>query len=293
MAPAALCCWGHNGYGDAHHRRVFQKKYGRLAAKAECPTLWRSSVAVRAVWDDHDYGRHDAGAEYEHKEASEDIFLDFWKVPPDADRRQHPGIYGVEMFEDEGHLVQLILLDTRYFREPVAPHRLGDGGKNDYIPHSEAGAAFLGEAQWAWLEEVLQQAATVRILATSTQFGHEYNGWESWTNFPFERARMVQTIRTANAGGVLFISGDVHWGEISRYDPDQGYPFYDVTSSGITQSWPTTEPNTNRIGPVIQENNFGLIDIDWSARSITLQLHNQAGQVVAETQVGFDALDIR
>ncbi|KAI3902231.1 hypothetical protein MKX01_015395 [Papaver californicum] len=36
--------------------------------------------------------------------------------------------------------------------------------------------------------------------------------------------------------GVFFISGDVHFGDITRYDCGTGYPLYDITSSGITQS---------------------------------------------------------
>jgi alkaline phosphatase D len=37
-------------------------------------------------------------------------------------------------------------------------------------------------------------------------------------------------------GGVLFISGDVHFGEITRYDCASDYPLFDITSSGLTQS---------------------------------------------------------
>lgn len=37
--------------------------------------------------------------------------------------------------------------------------------------------------------------------------------------------------------GVVFISGDVHFCEISRFDcAPVGYPLYDMTSSGITQA---------------------------------------------------------
>lgn len=36
--------------------------------------------------------------------------------------------------------------------------------------------------------------------------------------------------------GVFFISGDVHFGEITRYDCAVEYPLYDVTSSGLTQA---------------------------------------------------------
>lgn len=36
--------------------------------------------------------------------------------------------------------------------------------------------------------------------------------------------------------GVFFISGDVHFGEIARYNCAAGYPLYDITSSGLTQA---------------------------------------------------------
>lgn len=36
--------------------------------------------------------------------------------------------------------------------------------------------------------------------------------------------------------GVIFISGDVHFGEITRYDCATSYPLYDITSSGLTQA---------------------------------------------------------
>ncbi|KAK6793160.1 hypothetical protein RDI58_012241 [Solanum bulbocastanum] len=36
--------------------------------------------------------------------------------------------------------------------------------------------------------------------------------------------------------GVFFVSGDVHFGEIARYNCAAGYPLYDITSSGLTQA---------------------------------------------------------
>lgn len=36
--------------------------------------------------------------------------------------------------------------------------------------------------------------------------------------------------------GVFFISGDVHFGEITRYDCACAYPLFDITSSGLTQA---------------------------------------------------------
>lgn len=59
---------------------------------------------------------------------------------------------------------------------------------------------------------------------------------ESWGRFPKERKRLFQLIQDTKKNGVIFISGDVHFGEITRYDCAVGYPLYDVTSSGLVQS---------------------------------------------------------
>ena len=42
--------------------------------------------------------------------------------------------------------------------------------------------------------------------------------------------------------GVIFVSGDVHFGEIARFDCGVQYPLYDVTSSGLTQSVDNSVP---------------------------------------------------
>ncbi|MEZ6105653.1 MAG: hypothetical protein R3B96_05925 [Pirellulaceae bacterium] len=78
---------------------------------------------------------------------------------------------------------------------------------------------------------------------------------------------------------MLFISGDVHWGEISRREPwgERGYPLFDVTASGLTESWPSVEPNQYRVGEVVRDNHFGRILIDWEKDdpSISLQILDQ------------------
>ena len=65
----------------------------------------------------------------------------------------------------------------------------GLGFKNDYMPNEVKDSTILGNEQWKWLKNELHIPAKIRIIATSTQFGHEYNGWESWTNVPHERKK--------------------------------------------------------------------------------------------------------
>ncbi len=288
--PDLFIYLGDNIYGDTKKMKVLRRKYRQLARKPEFKRLV-AEVPVLATWDDHDYGGNDEGREYPFKEESRDIFLDFWKVPTDAPRRQHAGIYDAQVYGSPGQQVQVILLDTRSFRDGLLPSD-GKPWKNNYRPNESPDSTFLGAEQWAWLEAQLRVPADLRIIASSNQFSHTYNGWESWTNVPRERDRMIELIRTTRANGVVFISGDVHWGELSRQEVDGGYPLYDLTSSGITQTWPSTEPNDNRVGEVIRENNVGFLAIDWDAAepTLTFSLVNVEGKTVLEHQVGLAEL---
>lgn len=290
LAPDAFIYLGDNIYGDSYELDTLRTKYARLAAKPEFQAL-REATTVWATWDDHDYGWNDAGKYFPFKAESKTIFMDFWGVPEDSPRRLHEGIYGVEYIERDGHRVQVILLDTRTFRSNLKDCPNGDNScKNDYIPHFDADSTFLGATQWAWLGEQLRQPADVRIIASSNQFAHAYNGWESWTNVPVERQRMIDLIRDTKAEGVVFISGDVHWGELSKQELPSGYPLYDVTSSGITETWDVIEPNANRIGDAVPQNNVGLITIDFATQTLTLSLVDASGQAQAQHRVSLGDL---
>ncbi|HSN62329.1 MAG TPA: hypothetical protein VLR49_15430, partial [Ferruginibacter sp.] len=61
----------------------------------------------------------------------------------------------------------------------------------------------------------------------------------------------------------LFLSGDVHYAEISKLDEPGLYPIYDITSSGITSTWDFPTPNKNRIEGPVMDNHFGLLTIEW------------------------------
>ena len=129
----------------------------------------------------------------------------------------------------------------------------------------------LGEEQWKWLEEELKVPADIRIIGSGTQFGIEWNGYEAWANFPHERKRMLDLIKSTKANGVLFISGDVHYSEISKLETDF-YPIYDFTSSGLSSTWHFATPNKNRIEGPIMDNHFGLITIFWEQDNTKIKM---------------------
>ncbi|MEL6194950.1 MAG: alkaline phosphatase D family protein [Bacteroidota bacterium] len=292
MTPDYFIFLGDNIYGDSRIMDTLRAKYSRLAAKPGYTALKEGSQ-LRAVWDDHDYGENDAGRHYPFKEESKEIFMDFWEVPMDSDRRSHAGIYGSEMVPVGQYQLQLIFLDTRTFRDDLI-HRSAEDSihKNDYALNLDADSTFLGEAQWAWLETVLAKPADLRIIASSNQFSHEYNGWESWTNVPMEQKKMLDLIKKTKANGVIFLSGDVHWGELSRMEVDSLYPIYDLTSSGITQIWDIIEPNKNRVGDVIPQNNVGLLDITFSEKGsyVDFGLVDSTREKVVSHRVSLDEI---
>ena len=172
------------------------------------------------------------------------------------------------------------MLDTRYFRSsPLKKKTPVTRGEGPYEPNPDPTTTMLGEDQWRWLEEQLRRPAEVRLIASSIQVVAEDHGWEKWMNLPHERERLYRLIRETGAEGVVFLSGDRHLAELSMMDGGAGYPFYDLTSSGLNQaakSWRPQEVNRHRVATMNWGDNFGLITIDWDRPDprISLQIRD-------------------
>ncbi|WP_428660820.1 alkaline phosphatase D family protein [Reyranella sp.] len=250
------------------------------------------TVPHLAIWDDHDYGLNDGGADFAHKAIAKEEFLRFWNVPADDVRRTREGIHNAHIIGPPGMRVQVILLDLRWFRSPLKPtDQRGAPGKERYVPDADPAKTMLGEAQWAWLAAELRKPAEVRLLVSTIQVLAEGHGWERWGNFPLERQKLFDTIRDSNASGVVLLSGDRHFGALYRETPAGGYPLYEITSSGLNMIyWNVREPGPNRLGAVYPVANFGAIDIDWWERTVTLALRDESGSVRRSATIKADEL---
>ncbi len=275
--PDLFIFLGDNIYGDTENMNILKRKYRKLGKKPTYKNLKRN-VPILATWDDHDYGKNDAGKEYPMKAESKEIFLKFFDEPKKSDRRKHEGIYTSYYYETNGKILQIILLDNRTFRDPLKKNT-GEFKEDkryfynlDYAPHTSTEPTFLGEAQWEWLAKELEKPADVRIIGSGSQFGIEFNGYEAWANFPHEQKRFLDLIQTTKANGVLFITGDVHYAEISKLESPKLYPIYDVTASGLSSTWKFHTPNKNRIAGAIMENHFGMITINWEAKDPEIKM---------------------
>ncbi len=336
LRPDVFVFLGDNIYADTTDEAVFKAKYAKLDAQPGLRAMREAGTRVLATWDDHDFGKNDAGADYTFKAESQRLFLDFWGEPAGSARRARAGIYDAQVFGPEGKRVQIILLDTRTHRSPLVrrPARApGPDGKSpgrgpwwaggyagDYLANADASTTILGEQQWAWLEEQLRVPAQVRIIATSIQFVSEEHRFENWANFPHERGRMVDLINRTGAAGVLFISGDRHWAEISTLRqgrltarpptfedpafvpaPDAQQPAYaliDATSSALNRNASKrVEMNMHRDGAGVHANspyglaNFGWITLDWEGEgSVTIEVRDQRGASVISKRASLSDL---
>lgn len=265
---------GDNIYADTEDPAVMRAHYQSLAAQEGYQDM-KAHAPILAVWDDHDYGRNDRGAEYPMREESQRQFLTFFEAPKDSPRWQREGIYDATILGPPGRRVQIILFDTRYHRGPLVRNPSPPPGIGPYMPTNDASVPFLGEAQWQWLEEELQKPAELRLLVSSVQVVANEHGWETWGNFPHERQRLYDLL--AQTSGAVVLSGDRHLLEISR-DNSAPYPLWDFTSSGLANDFPTgAAGNSYRIGEYFRELNFGVVRIDWSEADPIITLEGRSG----------------
>ena len=295
--PDIFIFTGDNIYADTHDPKIIKHKYQLLADQPEFQRLL-AAIPIYATWDDHDYGQNDAGQENPIKQQSERQFLDFFQIPNSSPTRDRPGIYQSYMLGPREKRIQLILLDTRYFRGTLVEQKLTKKCPNtNYGKQLNPDVSLLGHAQWEWLSQELKRSAKLRIIVSSIQVIPDEHCWEKWSNFPLEKEKLFDLIAKSKAKGVLFISGDRHLAEVSTIKHNEiDYPIFEITSSGMnTRMYGEGEQNRYRLSKDnFRENNYGLIEIHWehSSPMLSLQLHNKAGEDLFSYDVPFRNLNI-
>ncbi|MGD8863629.1 MAG: alkaline phosphatase D family protein [Myxococcales bacterium] len=265
--PDVWAWLGDNIYADTEDMDEMAALYAELRRMPGYAALRERGVRIVGTWDDHDFGHNDAGKEYPMRAQAQQQLLDFLGEPPDSPRRHQQGVYASYDFGQGDRRVRLILLDTRYHRDP---------------PGQDADV--LGAAQWQWLHDQLHGSpAAVNIIASSVQLVPDEHRFEKWANFPRARERLLSLIAESGARNVLVISGDRHFAELSVLrDPPLSEPLYELTSSSLSRPWdhPPDEPNCHRLQDTYWHVNFGLLEIDWTAHppTITLQILGADGK---------------
>ena len=291
---------GDNVYGDVRSDDPalpeLKAAYMRLADSAPFARL-RAAAPMLTTWDDHDYGLNDAGGDYPYKEQSEALFDYVWAVPADDPRRTRPGVYGSWDFTDGARTVQVIMLDTRFFRSPLKrTDDYGAPGRERYLPDPDRAKTMLGEAQWAWLEAELKKPADLRLVVSSIQVIADGHGWEAWRTLPAERERLYALLADQGVDNLVLLSGDRHAGAIYAREIGDGARLLEVTSSSVNlpaARWraqsndSSVEAGPYRVGAMEYDPNYGVIDVDWAARTATVRLQGPGAVALQSVSIAF------
>lgn len=288
--PQVFLFMGDNIYGDTSDEKVMAEKYRRLNIQPDY-AAFSKSVPILPTWDDHDYGLNDAGREFPFKKTSAKLFFEAFKFPADHEARKTPGIYHSRIMGPEGKRLQIINLDTRFFRSALP--QVKEGRRKVYVPQLGPKATMLGKAQWTWLAAELKKPAELRLIVSSIQVLATHHRFEKWANMPDEKKRFIKLLKDTNPGPTILLSGDRHLAEVCKMDTDEsGLPFdlYDMTSSGMTHAGAPDDPSPLRIpGTYSRATNYGLIEIDWQkkAPAVTLTVKSAKGPIESTTKVSF------
>lgn len=201
-----------------------------------------ATIPQYATWDDHDYGPNDATRDFWNKATATEIFTLF-HGNPSAGLPETPGIFTFFNYGD----VNVALLDNRTYRTVYG------------LNHSSDGTApqMLGRPQIDWLVETLKYRRNQSISSYPSTFnliavGHQIippRGRDAQRNAPDEWSYLFRRLVEEEIHNVIFITGDVHFGEVSKLtvprgaapgvtgvpgDGNRSMVFHEVTASPLT-----------------------------------------------------------
>jgi alkaline phosphatase D len=295
--PQLFLLIGDNIYGDAgwDADAGLESLRSAYALQASHPEFaaFRAKVPMLVTWDDHDFGLNDAGGSFPFRRWSERLFETFWGSSDTVKSR--PGVYESRITGPVGARVQVILLDTRYFRSDLAraPWSRDRAPLGSYVPDANPDKTILGAEQWAWLAQELAKPAEMRILVSSTQVLTTAHQFEGWTNFPAERTRLLDLLGKRSASGLVILTGDRHAAGVYKAE-HKGETFWELTSSSLnlsfgsdTEAASAREPDPARVSKLFPVENYGTLDIDWKAKRLTMRLKGNTSAVLAEQAIGW------
>ena len=240
---------GDNVYGDTRYGSLRKMKSAYDKQKKVLPDFL-NDISIFSIWDDHDFGINDGGADYRFKRQAQELYLDFWDITKDDDRSNREGIYFSKNEIFFNKKFKFIFLDTRFFRSKLK------GKKSNYIENIEPDATILGNAQWTRLENELKSDFDFLFIFSSIQIIAKDHRFEKWNNFPNERLKLFELLKQFNDKTILF-SGDRHRAGIYRKNG-----IIEVTSSSMNKPGSSfNETDSYLIGKTYPQENYGVVEI--------------------------------
>ncbi|MCS7188791.1 MAG: alkaline phosphatase D family protein [Bacteroidia bacterium] len=228
-----------------------------------------------AIWDDHDFGPNDSDRGFWAKDWTKRAFTYFWANPSYGVPQAPEGISSFFEWSD----VEFFLLDCRTYR---APNKRITGERT-----------MLGKAQLEWLIDALKSSrATFKFVACGSQILSTTTGYENFINYPEERELLLKRIEEERIPGVIFLTGDRHFSEISVMKLGNGQKIYDITASPLTagpfRGASEKDKNPLRIERTLTtQRNFLLLSVTGPERSrqLSIKAYDSKGTLLWEETI--------
>jgi len=248
----------------------FLHRYTHTRSTTEMQRLLRSTSHA-AIWDDHDFGPNDGDASFVGAKMAREAFDIFWPNPTNG----VPGVEGTtSMFSY--YDADIFLMDDRTFRVP---------GEN-----KTSEPAMLGSEQVEWLIRALKYSdASFKLVAVGSQVLNPAAVYENMSTIPKERDELLRRIEEEGIKGVVFLTGDRHFTELSTLQLKDGRTIYDLTTSPIT-SGPYAPKETNGLrveGTLVDQRNFGTLEFSGAkgARTMLIRVFDNTGKQLWERAI--------
>lgn len=234
----------------------------------------RDLIPIYSIWDDHDFGTNNSDKTFKSKKAAQKIYRAFFggeNISKVIERSQN-GVY----FSFQGFDQKFLFMDNRYFREPDSKKSFGQWGK----------------AQHQWFKKQLTKSQKPVWLANGGQFFTEAtfrkrkDGSKKQLNETFSYdhpdhfKRLLADIKSAQEP-VMFLSGDIHYSEISKIEQDiLGYETFEITSSPVhsyifrPKKGPEKWLKNPRRLVSVKEHNYVVIDSSIDKKQINLKVES-------------------
>ncbi len=235
------------------------KRYNHTRSLPELQPLLASTQNY-AIWDDHDYGADNSNKSFVNKNQTFEAFKLFWGNPTYGTGDIQGAITSFQWGDAD-----FFLLDNRWYRDP------------DEI--NKEGKTMLGEKQLGWLlESLVTSKATFKIVAMGGQFLSDVTIAETYSAYGFEkeRGKIINFIYQYNIRNVIFVTGDVHFSELSVLKQEGKPTIYDCTFSAFTSGSNTSGAswkNSFRVpGTVVMQHNYGMLKFSGPAKARKLSV---------------------
>lgn len=177
-----------------------------------------------------------------------------------------------------GRTAELFILDCRSERRPST--RSGDPARN---------SVYISRAQMDWLKSGLRASPCVfKFIVNSVPIVDRGGaGTDNWNGYASQRREILNHIANNNLRGVVWLSGDVHFGGVCRVEASGAWSNIWEVVMGPAGANRDSRPDVREAQwPVLVHDihNYTVLRADPTDRSLTVEFINAAGNRIANSR---------